>query len=221
MHRFEAQWIDTFVRILHEHRDRVGAKTLKTNIVDYYKALQAVSVTATFDYPYFVEKRTPVSKEKCLVAYQCTYSAKISGIEPTPGLRFAIKVPCITTYPASVSDGEKGLFGQLSVVAIDTRLSGDVYPEDLIEIVDQHALAPIYSFLAKEDQTYLIHKIHSEEKTSVVMVNEIKGALSRSPNIEWYSVRCANYGMLHTYHTAIATEKSQWVPYSNYGENEI
>jgi len=30
----------------------------------------------------------------------------------------------------------------------------------------------------------------------------------------WYSVRCANYGMLHSYSTMVGTEKSSWVPYS-------
>jgi len=118
MHRFEAQWIDMFIKILHMHRDSIGTKTVRANIDDYYRALQATSVTASFDYPFFVEKRTPVSKEKCLVAYQCTYSTKVSGIKPTPKVQFTIKVPCITTYPASAGDEGGGLFGQLSMVTI-------------------------------------------------------------------------------------------------------
>jgi len=87
--------------------------------------------------------------------------------------------------------------------------------------VDEHALAPVYSFLDKEDQLYLVEKIHSREKTSVIVTNEVKNDLARNPDIDWYSVRCANYGMLHSYHTIIGTEKSQWVPFSGYTEQEI
>lgn len=221
MHKFEAQWIDMFIKILHMHRDRIGTKTVRANIRDYCSALQAISVTASFDYPFFVEKLTPVSKEKCLVAYQCTYSTKVSGIEPTPKVRFTIKAPCITTYPASVSDEGRGLFGQLSIVTIHVTSATDIYPEDLVAIVDEHALAPVYSYLDKEDQLYLVKKIHSGEKTSVVVTNEVKNDLARNPDIDWYSVRCANYGMLHSYHTIIGTEKSQWVPFSGYTEQEI
>jgi GTP cyclohydrolase IB len=221
MRRFEAESIDTFIKILHAHRDRIGTKTVRTNIKDYFTELEAISVTANFDYPFFVEKQTPVSKEKCLVAYACTYSAKMSGIEPNGRIQFSIKAPCITTYPASVGRKGKGLFGQLSIVTIDTRSSKDIYPEDLVEIVDTYALSPVYSYLSNEDQVHLIEKIHTEEKTSVVMVNEIKSALAKIRDIEWYSVRCANHGMLHSYHTLITTEKSQWVPFSGYGEADV
>ena len=77
----------------------------------------------------------------------------------------------------------------------------------------------MYSFLTEEEQAFLIDKIHSEEKTSVAMTNEIKAELARRPAVRWYSVGCANFGMLHSYSTIIATEKSIWVPFSGYEED--
>ena len=82
--------------------------------------------------------------------------------------------------------------------------------------VDKHALSPIYSFLSEEDQAFIIQKVHSEEKYSVMVLDEIKEELARNPLIGWYSVRCSNYGMLHSYSTIISTEKSMWVPFSSY-----
>ena len=72
MQEFEAGWIDKFIEIVHQHRDRIGTSTLKTNIKDYIKKMHASTITIDFDYPYFIEKLTPVSKEKCLVKYNCT-----------------------------------------------------------------------------------------------------------------------------------------------------
>ncbi|HXX33767.1 MAG TPA: hypothetical protein VEM15_04750, partial [Thermodesulfobacteriota bacterium] len=57
-------------------------------------------------------------------------------------------------------------------------------------------------------------------KSSVVMTAEIKEELARNKMIVWYSVRCSNRGMLHSYSTMIGTEKSMWVPYSRYGDEE-
>ena len=85
-------------------------------------------------------------------------------------------------------------------------------PFEIVDVVDKHALSPIYSFLTDEDQSYLIQKIHSQQKSSVVMVDEIKEELSRDPELVWYSVRCSNYGMLHTYSTVIRTERNMWFP---------
>jgi len=106
-------------------------------------------------------------------------------------------------------------------VLVEVEAPEHLYPEDLVEVVDRHALAPVYSFLTEEDQSFLIHKIHSEKKTSVVMTNEVKAELARRPAIRWYSVSCANFGMLHSYSTIIGTEKNIWVPFSGYEEEEI
>jgi GTP cyclohydrolase FolE2 len=103
---------------------------------------------------------------------------------------------------------ERTLFGQLSLVNINVESSKDIYPEDIIEIVENHALSPVYSFLTEDDEEYIIKKIHDSSKTSVEMVDEIKNELSRQKDIEYFSVRCTNYGMLHNYATVVGTEKS-------------
>ena len=101
-------------------------------------------------------------------------------------------------------------------MVIEVESKRDVYAEDLVDIVDRHALSPVYSFLTEEDQIFIIQKIHSEKRSSVVMVDGIKGELARSEEINWYSVQCSNFGMLHSYSTVISTEKSMWVPSSGY-----
>ena len=110
------------------------------------------------------------------------------------------------------------LFAQLSVVVIEVESSTEVYAEDLVDLVDKHALAPIYSFLTPEDQDFIIQKAHTESKTSVVMVDEIKNELARNSDLSWYSVNSSNFGMLHSYSTVIGTEKSVWVPMSDFGQ---
>ena len=216
MQEFEAHWIDRFIKIVHEHRDRIGTKTLRGNILDYIKDLNATMVKIDFDYPFFIEKTTPVSKEKCLVRYLCTYSAKAFSVGGEPRIFFKMEIPVITTYPASDTEKPGGLFGQLSIVVLEIESKKDIYPEDLVDIVDKHGLSPVYSFLTDEDQSFIIHKVHSEKKTSVVMTDGIKNDLARNHDIDWYSVRCSNFGMLHSYSTIIGTEKSVWVPFSGY-----
>jgi GTP cyclohydrolase I len=214
MHEFEARWIDKFIQILHQHRDCIGTETLKTNVLDYMKELNATKVKVDFNYPFFVEKRTPVSKEKCLVRYFCTYSASVSKSDLNPQISLKLTAPCITTYPSSSQDKPGGLFGQMSTVDLDVQSHKDIFPEDLIDIVDKHALVPVYSFLTEEDQAYVIQKVHSEDKTSVVMVDEIKEDLANIREIEGYTVTCSNFGMLHSYSTFISTAKSMWIPLS-------
>ena len=214
MRDFEARWIDEFIKIVHEHRDKIGTSTLSANVKDYVKRLQASAVRINFDYPFFVEKRTPISKEKCLVRYLCRYTAKAPSVTGRTSILFKIAAPCITTYPVKQTDAPKSLFGQLSIFHIEIEPKKDVYPEDIVDIVDRHTLMPVYSFLTEEDQKFVIAKIHSDNKSSVMVLDEIKSDLAHNSSVDWYSVNCNNYGMLHTYSTAIGTEKSSWVPFS-------
>jgi GTP cyclohydrolase FolE2 len=214
MHEFEASWIDKFIQIVNQHRDKIGTETLKVNILDYMKELNATKVKVDFNYPFFVEKTTPVAKEKCLVRFFCTYSASVAKSDLKPKVTLKISVPCITTYPNSSADKPGGLFGQLSVVDIEVQSQKDVFPEDLVALVDKSALVPVYSFLTEEDQAHVISKVHSTMKTSVVMVDEIKEDLANMRDIDGYSVSCANFGMLHSYSTFVGIAKSMWIPLS-------
>jgi GTP cyclohydrolase I len=219
MQTFEARWIDRFIHVLHSHRENIGTRTLRDSLGDYIRQLQATALKIEFDYPFFIEKRTPVSGETCLVRYLCKHSAKAHSAGEPAGVTFKIQVPCITTYPASNARSPRGLFGQLSMLDISVQGHTDVYPEDLVEMVDRHVLAPVYSFLSEDDQRSIIEKVHSEEKTSVVVVDEVRKELARDRNIEWYSIDCSNYGMLHSYSTVIRTEKSAWVPFSGFDDH--
>jgi len=221
MREFEARWIDKFIQIIHRHKDRIGTRSLSENIMDYLKELEATTVKIDFTYPYFVEKSTPISKEKCLVRYMCTYAARAFSMTERAKIRFTMEIPVITTYPGSDPEKPGGLFGQFSVVELEVESKKDIYPEDLVELVDRHALMPIYSFLTEEDQIYVIQKVHTEEKSSVVVTDEIKNELSKNSDVDWYSVRSSNYGMLHSYSTIIGTEKAMWVPSSGFGDEEM
>jgi GTP cyclohydrolase I len=220
MHEFQAQWIDKFIQIVHSHRDTIGTSYLKTNIRDYLKGLGASAVKVDFEYPFFVEKVTPVSKEKCLVRYMCTFSAKVSAVRD-PRIQLKMEIPVITTFPESSVMLVHRPFGQLSAVIVEVESSKDVYPEDLVEIVDKHSLSGIYSFLTPEDQDFIIQRIHSNSKPSVVMVDEIKEELTHKDNVSWFSVNCSNFGMLHPYSTVIGTEKSMWIPETDVEDYEL
>jgi hypothetical protein len=154
------------------------------------------------------------------VQYRCICAAKSLVAESQPRVALRMEIPCISTYPVSDAAQPGGLFGQLSVMDIEVVAHEDVFPEDLVELVDRHALAPVYSFLTPDDQVALIDRIHREKRTSVMIVDAIKSELARRRAISWYAVRSANFGMLHSYSTIIQTEKSAWVPFSSYDDGD-
>jgi GTP cyclohydrolase I len=214
MHDFRAEWIDMFIQTLHVQGIGTVQKSLRSNIVDYLNLLNANAVRVDIEYPFFVEKTTPVSKEKCLVRYLCSNTAKITSTNSDPTILFKIEVPVITTYPVVLQGNQGGLFAQISCVSVEIQPVNDIFPEDIVDIVEKHALSPVYSFVTKEDQEHIINKVHSVEKTSVVMIDEIKKDLASNDNVHSYSVTSTNAGILHSYTTFVNIEKSIWIPFS-------
>jgi len=214
MREFEPRWIDKFIQILHRHPLKIGTYFLKDVVQEYLTELQARNIRIEFEYPYFIEKTTPVSKEKCLVSYTCNYAVSaFTGEEPV--VNFRIKVPVITTYPASRPEVSGGLFGQLSILDLQVEVKTEVYAEDFVDLIDRYAISPVYSFHTEEDQLYIIQKVHTEVKSSVLLIDQVRSDLSRNRQIIHYALQCANFGMIHPYSTVISVEKSPWVPFSN------
>jgi GTP cyclohydrolase I len=222
MQEFEARWIDRFIQLLHSHREQLcSSANLKSILDGALEKLDATAVHVRFDYPFFVEKLTPIDREKCLVRYSCWMSGKTTATRPKSNIRFGINAPIITTYPTSVTTEPGGLFGQLSVLRIEMQSEKPIYPEVIVEMADQNSLQPIYSFLTEKDQLHVIKQIHSMYKPSVATVDAIKEILARDRDITYYEVNCFNYGMLHNYSTSITVEKSAWVPFTSYEELQI
>lgn len=214
MQDFKADWIDAFIQVIHKHGSNEVQKSLRSNTVDFLNLLKASSVRVDLEYPFFMEKMTPASKEKSLVRYLCTYSAKITSTNADATILFKIEIPVITTYPINHQSSKGGLFVQMSSVTVELESEKDIFPEDIVELVEKHALSPVYSFLAKEDQEYIINKVHTIEKSSVDMIDEIKKDLAINKDVKWYSVTSADYGILHSYTTFLNIEKSNWIPFS-------
>lgn len=217
MRTFEARWIDRFIQAVHAHRDQLGMVQIRENIKDYIDALQTNSVRIEISYPYFVEKITPVSKEPCLVKYNCRFTGQYPSLDGEVKLTYAIECPVITTYPLVGANGrDKRYFPQLSILSIELDSTENIYTEDIVELADAHSLSPIYSFLSEDDQRHLIERTQTRVQMSVDTTDEVREELAKNPAVSWFSVHCSNLGMLHNYSTIISTEKSMWVPGSYY-----
>lgn len=218
--QFEVDWIDRFVQVLHAHRERISTRDLRQDVGAYMEAFEARMVEVTLDYPFFVEKRTPQTGQKCLVKHDCTYSLVALSPAATPRVFFRITVPCITTGPSPDGRRRGSSVSQLSTVPLETESQRDVYPEDLVALVDRNALAPLYSFLAPEDREDILRRIRTQRRTSVEMVERVRGELAADPSLGFYSLRCLDSSFLHTYHTIIGEEMGPSKPRRPWTEEE-
>lgn len=198
-------WTAEIIRILHAHRDRIGASTLRENIMDYLVQMEAERVRADFRYPFFYEKRTPISGEKCLLCYPCVYSAKVPSVDKGARVFLNIEIPVLaslTPFPGAA---------QYKII-IETESKKDVFPEDLVDLADRHALSPVYSFLTRRDREYLAQSFQARQKGIEEVVNGINGELCASKDIGWHSIRSGGGGLPYSYETETGADRGMLSP---------
>ena len=221
MKEFRPRWMNKFMQVLHRDRRALGVAGMRVILEDLMQELRANKVTIRFDYPFFMEKTTPVTRERCLVKYSCSLEGWITVTRDKPAVLFRMRIPVITSHPASVLGEPGGLLGQLTLVNVELQSDKPLYPEDVAELVESYAVSPVYSYLAEEDQEYIINKIHSVFKPSTILIDRVKDRLARNEDIEWYSVECRDYGIVNNYTILARVEKSRWIPFSSYIEETI
>jgi len=104
-YHFKGTHMSRFVEILNHYRQGINVKNLSTILSDMKNKLNAKSAHIEIEFPYFIEKMAPVSKEKSLMEYTC----KLWGsLNDELDICLGVEVPVTTLCPCSKEMSERG-----------------------------------------------------------------------------------------------------------------
>jgi GTP cyclohydrolase I len=160
-------------------------------------------------FPYFVEKRAPVSGARSLMDFECAF---LASMKAGPGkhsmdLVLEVAVPVNTLCPCSREISARGAHNQRSIVTVRVRTGRLVWLEDLIEIAEAEASAPLYSMLKREDEKFVTEQAYSNPRFVEDVVRGVAVKLRRDRRITWYEVESENLESIHN-HNAYALVRS-------------
>src|ERR671922_1184109 len=76
-HHFKGTHMSRFVEILEEHEREITVETFQVMLREMVEKLEAEEGRIEMSFPYFVEKRAPVSGVRSLMDYEVTFTAEI------------------------------------------------------------------------------------------------------------------------------------------------
>jgi GTP cyclohydrolase I len=138
-----------FLEVLNRHRGEMTMFTIPAMLGDLKRTMGADSTTLEVHFPYFVERTAPVSGAKGLLDYECAFICHSNGV----GNDFVlmVNVPVTSLCPCSKAISDYGAHNQRGYLSIHVRTkphsddsSGLVWIEELIDVAEQAASAPIY-----------------------------------------------------------------------------
>lgn len=209
---FKGTHMSRFIEALNEYRGEVTFKTLPRLVSDLRQRLAAPSAVVDVHFPYFVEKRAPVTDAVGRMDFDCWFRAKGANSEKT--FQMGIRVPVTSLCPCSKAISDYGAHNQRGYVTIELRptMTSDgevtlIWFEELIQIAEQAASCPVYPLLKRQDERHVTMQAYDKPAFVEDIVRDCAVDLQRDPRISWFKVNVENHESIHN-HAAFA--EVQW-----------
>lgn len=200
-HRFKGTHMSRFVEILNNYKADIDIRSFGNILDDMMKVLDSEVAGVEVRFPYFIEKKAPASGLASLMDYECEYTGYATKNEKD--FITSVKVPVVSVCPCSKEISRAGAHNQRSYVKIKVRYNKMVWIEDLVDIAESSASAPIYSLLKREDEKYITETSYENPVFVEDIVRNIAEKLLKDDRITWFEVSSDNIESIHN-HSAYA-----------------
>ena len=201
-HMYKGTHMSRFVEMLHLLQPEVSLEKFSAILEKMKNHLNAASAHLEITFPYFIEKKAPVSTSPGMMDYNCS----ITGSSEPDGkvdLVSEVVVPVSSVCPCSMEISDFGAHNQRGEVRLSTRFKKFIWIEDMIELVETCASCDVYSVLKRVDEKSVTEKAFSNPKFVEDIVRDVAQKLQTDENITWFSVSAENFESIHN-HSAYA-----------------
>ncbi|HEY1405059.1 MAG TPA: GTP cyclohydrolase FolE2 [Spirochaetota bacterium] len=198
-HDFRGTHMSRFIEILNRYRSGISTKKIREILHEMRESLHAENAFFEIEFPYFVTKEAPVSKEKAKMEYLC----RLVGQSSVDYYHLEVKIPVLSLCPCSKEISEYGAHNQRSVITIQIEAHEKIWIEDIITVAEASASSQVYSILKREDEKYVTEKAFENPMFVEDMVRAAAEKLLKLDGVLWFSVESENMESIHN-HSAYA-----------------
>ena len=201
-HNFKGTHMSRFVEILNAHDDEVSVESFETMLREMVVRLEAKTGHLEMSFPYFINKTAPISGVQSLMDYDVTFIGEIL-VDGSYQQTIKVQVPVTSLCPCSKEISDYGAHNQRSHVTVEVRCHGDVWVEDLIDLVEAEASAQLYGLLKRPDEKFVTERAYDNPKFVEDMVRDVAVRLDADDRVLAYTVESENFESIHN-HSAYA-----------------
>lgn len=198
---FKGTHMSRFIEILNKNRDCIDIKNIDNILSQMRTKLNAEKAYIELKFPYFIEKKAPVSKIESLMSYDCKVEAIGDGVNNRTIL--SVIVPITSLCPCSKEISDYGAHNQRGRATISVEFSEMVWIEELVGAAEESASCEIYALLKRPDEKYVTEKAYDNPVFVEDIARNIALKLKDDNRIKHYSIEVENFESIHN-HNAYA-----------------
>jgi GTP cyclohydrolase I len=202
---FKGTHMSRFVEVLNAHGNIIHVENITEILRSLQKKLNSVTSHLEIEFPYFMSKRSPVSRRDSLMDYIARFDAAACGKETDFVL--TVKVNVTTLCPCSKAIAKHGAHNQRGEVTVALRFKKIVWIEEVIGIVEASASSELYALLKRQDEKNVTERAYENPVFVEDLVRNVAQRLNAHPLVTWYRVEAENFESIHNHNAYACIEK--------------
>lgn len=205
---YKGTHMSRFIEVLNEWRKKnLLGVDIKGCLESIIKKLHAQSGELEFNFKYFIDKKSPVTRLSAPLCYDCSFEG-ITDKDKNYKFILGVKVPVTTLCPCSKEISEYGAHNQRAIISVKISYPEEehVWIEDLIDLIENCASCQLYSLLKRPDEKFVTEKAWNNPRFVEDVLREVVVKLRNNSKIKEFEVDCEAFESIHN-HSAWAYQK--------------
>lgn len=205
-HHFKGTHMSRFIEVFARHSQNIAMPNFLEMLEEIRRALQAEEAFGTVRFPYFIEKAAPVSGQKSFLRYGCSFQGEVLR-QGRRRFFVGIEVPVQTLCPCSKEISDRGAHNQRGFVRVLLQMGSFFWIEDIIELIEGCASAPLFTLLKRDDERYITEHAYDHPVFVEDLVREVTVKIESLGNFPWFSVEAENMESIHLHEAYACIER--------------
>ena len=190
----------TFISVLNKYMDELSVTNFPDLLAEVKDGLRAESARVEMSFPYFIEKKAPVTQTRSMMEYECSFTGEVGT---DSDFILSVKVPITTLCPCSKEISEAGAHNQRAEVALNVKFKKFIWVEDLIRLIEDSASCELWALLKRPDEKYVTERAYENPMFVEDVVRKVAVSALDDKKITWFSASVESFESIHK-HSAYA-----------------
>lgn len=193
-----------FIELIEKYKYDINGISIEKMVEEMITKLETDFAQVEIEFPYFIEKKSPVSKKSSLFPFTAGFLWINNGGKLTHKLK--IKVVVTSLCPCSKEISKYGAHNQRAYITLVVKPKhGEfIWFEDLVHLVESCASSEIYPLLKRPDEKYVTEHAYDNPKFMEDVVREVEHKVRQAyNNINYIYIKAESEESIHQ-HLAVA-----------------
>ena len=202
---FKGTHMSRFIEVLNAHGNVIHVENIREILLSLQKKLNSATSHIEIEFPYFMSKRSPVSRGESLMDYVARFDAAACGGDIDFVL--TVKAHVTTLCPCSKAIAKYGAHNQRGEVTVALRSKKIVWIEEVIEMIEASASSELYALLKRQDEKAVTERAYENPVFVEDLVRNVALRLNAHPQVTWYKAEAENFESIHNHNAYACIER--------------